>query len=54
MEFKHVSILLEEVIRELDIKEDGTYVDGTLGGAGHERSRSRICAAILWRFANEM
>jgi len=35
MEFKHVSVLLEETIRELEIKPDGIYVDGTLGGAGH-------------------
>ena len=35
MEFKHVSIMLDEVIKNLDIKSDGIYVDGTLGGAGH-------------------
>ncbi len=35
MEFKHVSIMLDEVIENLDIKADGIYVDGTLGGAGH-------------------
>ena len=35
MEFKHVSIMLDEVIDNLDIKADGIYVDGTLGGAGH-------------------
>lgn len=35
MEFKHVSIMLDEVIENLDIKSDGVYVDGTLGGAGH-------------------
>lgn len=35
MEFKHVPVLLEEVISGLDIKEDGIYVDCTLGGAGH-------------------
>lgn len=35
MEFKHVSVLLEECIEALNIKEDGIYVDGTLGGAGH-------------------
>ena len=35
MEFKHVSVLLEETIDSLDIKPDGIYVDGTLGGAGH-------------------
>lgn len=35
MEFKHVSVLLNECIDALDIKEDGIYVDCTLGGAGH-------------------
>lgn len=35
MEFKHVSVLLNESIEALNIKEDGIYVDCTLGGAGH-------------------
>lgn len=35
MEFKHVSVLLEECIENLNIRPDGIYVDGTLGGAGH-------------------
>lgn len=35
MEFKHVSVLLNECLEGLDIKEDGIYVDCTLGGAGH-------------------
>lgn len=35
MEFKHVSVLLNECIDGLNIKEDGIYLDGTLGGAGH-------------------
>ena len=35
LEFKHVSVLLNECIENLNIKPDGTYVDGTLGGAGH-------------------
>ena len=34
-EFYHVSVLLEECIEGLNIKPDGIYVDGTLGGAGH-------------------
>lgn len=33
--FKHISVLLQEVLEGLNIKEDGIYVDGTLGGAGH-------------------
>lgn len=35
MEFSHKSVLLDETIMGLNIKEDGTYVDGTLGGGGH-------------------
>lgn len=37
MEFKHFSVMLEECIEMLDIKEDGIYVDCTLGGAGHSK-----------------
>lgn len=35
MNFEHKSVLLEETIDNLNIKENGIYVDGTLGGAGH-------------------
>lgn len=35
MNFKHISVLLQECIDGLAIKEDGIYVDGTAGGAGH-------------------
>ena len=42
-EFHHVSVLLEECIDGLNIKPDGIYVDGTLGGAGHS---SRIAAKL--------
>lgn len=35
MEFKHYSVLLNETIENLNIRPDGIYVDGTLGGAGH-------------------
>lgn len=42
-EFHHVSVLLEECIAGLNIKPDGIYVDGTLGGAGHS---SRIAAQL--------
>ena len=42
-EFHHVSVLLEECIQALNIKPDGIYVDGTLGGAGHS---SRIAALL--------
>ena len=42
-EFHHVSVLLDECIEGLNIKPDGTYVDGTLGGAGHS---SHIAAKL--------
>ncbi|MCF6464092.1 16S rRNA (cytosine(1402)-N(4))-methyltransferase RsmH [Clostridium sp. Cult1] len=35
MEFEHIPVLLKEAIDGLNIREDGIYVDGTLGGAGH-------------------
>lgn len=43
MEFKHVSILLNECIEGLAIKPEGTYVDATMGGAGHSR---HICVHL--------
>lgn len=43
MEFKHISVLLEESIKLLEIKSDGIYADGTLGGGGHS---SLICSAL--------
>lgn len=42
-EFHHVSVLLDECIDALNIRSDGIYVDGTLGGAGHS---SRIAASL--------
>ena len=35
MEFKHTSVLLQECIDGLNIRPDGLYIDGTLGGGGH-------------------
>jgi S-adenosyl-methyltransferase MraW len=35
MEFKHIPVMLDEVIDGLNIKENGIYVDATIGGAGH-------------------
>ena len=35
MEFKHIPVMLNEVINGLNIKENGIYVDATIGGAGH-------------------
>lgn len=43
MEFNHKSVLLDEVIEGLKIKENGIYVDGTLGGGGHA---SHICRRL--------
>ena len=42
MEFKHKPVLLKECIEGLNIKTDGIYVDGTLGGAGHSKEILRI------------
>ena len=41
MEFKHISVLLDETIDSLDIKPDGIYIDGTAGGAGHSSEIAR-------------
>lgn len=37
MEFKHISVLFNETIDGLNIKDGGIYVDGTLGGGGHSK-----------------
>ena len=41
IEFSHYSVLLSECMNGLDIKPDGTYVDGTAGGAGHSSEIAR-------------
>lgn len=43
MIFEHKSVLLSETVDSLNIKEDGIYVDGTLGGAGHA---SLVCSKL--------
>lgn len=43
MEFNHYSVLLKETIAGLNIKPDGAYMDGTLGGGGHSYE---ICKAL--------
>ena len=43
MEFKHVSVLFDECMEGLNVKPDGIYVDGTLGGGGHS---SGICERL--------
>ena len=40
--FKHYSVLLNEAVAGLNIKENGVYVDCTLGGAGHSLSLIHI------------
>ena len=42
MEFKHKPVMLSECIKGLNIKPDGIYVDGTLGGAGHSKEIAKI------------
>lgn len=46
MEFKHISVLLDESVEMLNVKPDGVYADGTLGGGGHS---SLICSALSER-----
>lgn len=49
MEFAHVSVLLEEAVDALEVKDGGLYVDGTLGGGGHSEAilkRSESCRLI--------
>ena len=43
IEFKHISVLLDESIKLLDVKPNGIYVDGTLGGGGHSEL---ICSKL--------
>ncbi|MBQ6602600.1 MAG: 16S rRNA (cytosine(1402)-N(4))-methyltransferase RsmH [Eubacterium sp.] len=43
MEFSHVSVLLTQTIKELCIRPDGLYADGTLGGGGHSE---KICESL--------
>ena len=35
MEFHHIPIMLDSVLEHLNIRPNGVYVDGTVGGAGH-------------------
>ena len=48
MEFKHIPIMLNEVLDGLNIKPDGIYFDGTLGGAGHSSQiLKRLTSGLL-------
>lgn len=46
MEFKHISVLLNESVDMLSVKHGGTYVDGTLGGGGHSALICEKMAAL--------
>ena len=37
VDFKHIPVMLDETLRLLCVKDNGLYIDGTLGGAGHAR-----------------
>ncbi|WP_407385697.1 16S rRNA (cytosine(1402)-N(4))-methyltransferase RsmH [Ruminococcus sp.] len=49
MEFRHVSVLLNEAVEGLNIRPEGTYVDGTAGGGGHSAEiLSRLTTGRLY------
>ncbi len=51
MEFKHISVLLNECIDSLNIKPNGIYIDGTAGGAGHSKEiAKRLDKGLLLAF----
>lgn len=55
MKEKHISVLLEEAIESLQIKEDGTYIDMTLGYAGHSKEiLKRIKKGFLFAFDKDI
>ena len=43
MEFRHRPVMLEQCVKGLDIRPNGIYVDGTLGGGGHSGA---ICRSL--------
>ena len=49
MDFKHISVMAEEVLKVLEVKQDGVYVDCTLGGGGHSRRIGKLlgCEGFL-------
>ena len=48
MEFHHYSVLLNETIENLNIRPDGIYVDGTLGGGGHSYQILKRLGAVSY------
>lgn len=50
MGYKHISVMLEECMQALDLKENGVYFDGTLGGSGHSYEilkRTSPCGKLI-------
>ena len=45
VEFKHDPVMLREVIDGLNVKENGTYIDATVGGAGHSIEIAKLLNA---------
>ncbi len=50
MEFVHEPVLLQEVLEWMDVKENGVYADGTLGGGGHSGAMLRASGGTAWLF----
>ena len=48
MAFVHKSVLFHETIDALNIRPDGIYVDGTLGGAGHSYEICSRLSELFW------
>lgn len=46
MEFRHEPVLLNEVLEWMNVKPDGVYCDGTLGGGGHSGAILRASGGI--------
>ena len=55
MEYKHIPVLLKETIEGLNIKENGIYVDGTLGRGGHSSEvLKRLTTGHLYCFDQDI
>lgn len=50
MSFRHIPVLLNEVLREMQLKQGGTYLDGTLGGGGHSLAMLQETAGAIRLF----
>ena len=47
VEFKHIPVMLQECLDGLNLKSDGVFVDGTLGGAGHSYHIAKKCKKLI-------